>query len=140
MDASNFGWGPAIGAIQVDAAGATKNILTQAREITLELVQKASCRTWMAGYPAIPFADPMPADFDITTIYPAANAAQRPQFFRRTRSTMIAKRIEASLDKASDQSLMLEKKSFQWTEANGNIYFDGTTMLHLILSKVNPSV
>ena len=53
---------------------------------------------------------------------------------------MIAKRIEASLDKASLQSLMLEKTAFTWTEANGTIHFDGPTMLYLILSKVNPSV
>ena len=139
-DSSNFGWGPAISAIQIDAAGLTRSILTNARELTLEMVQKSARRTWLSLAPAFAWADPLPADFTIGAIDPAANVAQRPQFYRRTRSIMIAKRIEASLDQASLQSLMLERKSFTWTEANGTIHFDGPTMLFLILSKVNPSV
>ena len=103
-DSSNFGWGPAISAIPINAAGTTRNILTHARELTLEMVQKATRRTWMAVAPPIPFATAMPPNLNIATIDPATNAAQRPQFFRRTRAVMIAKRIEASLDQASLQS------------------------------------
>ena len=140
-DASDFGWGPAISAIQVNDNPAPdfKSILTKAREINLEHVQKAARRTWgqLAG---LQWNDPLPNDLTIFDIDPAINVAQRPQFFRRTRSIMIAKRIEASLDKASLKSLMLEKKAFTWTEANGTIHYDGPTMLWLILSKINPSV
>ena len=53
---------------------------------------------------------------------------------------MIAKRIENSLDKVSLKSLMLDKKKFQWREADGTVNNDGPTMLWLILSKINPSV
>ena len=53
---------------------------------------------------------------------------------------MIAKRIEASLDKASLKSLMLEKKKFQWRGVTSTVNNDGPTMLFLILSKINPSV
>ena len=81
LDANNFGWGPATGAIQVDNAGTTKNILTQAQEITLQMVQKAARRTWLALAPAFVWADPLPAVFTVGTIDPAANAAQRPNFF-----------------------------------------------------------
>ena len=41
-DASDFGWGPAISLIQVTNVPDHKSILTQAREITLEHVQKAA--------------------------------------------------------------------------------------------------
>ena len=58
------------------------------------MVQKASRRVWLPLAPAIPWVDPMPANFNVANIDPAANAAQRPQFYRRTRSQMIAKRIE----------------------------------------------
>ena len=114
--------------------------MTNTQELTLEMVQKAARRTWMAVAPSIPFATPMPAALDIVDIDPAANVAQRPQFFRHTCSVMIAKRIEASLDKASLQSLLLERQAFLWTETNGTFHYDGPTMLYLILSKVNPSV
>ena len=102
-------------------------------------MQKAARRTWMAVAPPIPFATPMPPDLNIANIDPAANAAQRPQFFRRTRSVMIAKRIEASLDQASLQSLMLERQAFVW-KANGTVHYDGPRMLFLILSKTNSSL
>ena len=131
-DANNFGWGPAVGSIQIDNAAPapnTRSILTQAREITLEMVQKAARRTWAALAPAFVWTDPLPAVFTVGAIDPAANVAQRPQFYRRTRSIMIAKRITASLDKDSHTSLMLERQSFSWTEANGTIHYDGPTML-----------
>ena len=69
QDANNFGWGPATNAIQVDNAAppTMKNILTQAREITLECVQKAARRTWFALAPVFVWADPLPADFHCWT-------------------------------------------------------------------------
>lgn len=141
-DANNFGWGPATGSIQIDdaAAPATRSILTQAREMTLEMVQKAARRTWATLTPPIVWTDPLPAVFTVGTIDPAANVTQRPQFYRRTRSIMIAKRISASLDKESLTSLMLEQQSFSWTETNGTIHYDGPTMLWFLMSKINPSV
>ena len=135
-DASNYGWGPLIGAIQVDAAGTTRNILTDSRRMTVEMVQKASRRTWMAVNPPIPWADPMPAAFDVNHIDPAANAAQRPQFYWRTCSQMIAKRIEHSLDKDSLASLMLDRSKFQWTCADGTIVNDGPTFNFLLKNAI----
>ena len=47
-DACDFRWGPAINNVQIDDAtpATTKIILTSAREITLECVQKLACCTW----------------------------------------------------------------------------------------------
>lgn len=81
FDTNSFGWGPATGAIQIDNAGTTKNILTQACEITLEMMQRAARRTWLALAPVFVWADPLPAVFSVGVIDPATNSVQRPQFF-----------------------------------------------------------
>ena len=41
LDASNFGWGPAINSVQIDATSdpETWHILTQARQLNLEVIQ-----------------------------------------------------------------------------------------------------
>jgi len=138
-DANDFGWGPAVGAVQVDNARTTRNILSQAREITLEHVQKLARYTWdaLAG---LVWSTALLVTFTVGVIDPAAHAAQRPQFLRRTRSVMIAKRIAASLDKDSLTSLMFDKQNFSWTEPNGTVHYDGSTMLWLTMSKINPSI
>ena len=43
--ARNFGWGPLVGSIRI-VGGVDKSILTEAREITLEDVQKHARTTW----------------------------------------------------------------------------------------------
>ena len=136
-DACNFGWSSLIGNITINIANEVRNILSNTRELTVEMLQKHARTTW--GNLA-PWADPLPMDFDVRAIDPATHAAQRPHFYRRVRSTMIAKRIEASLDSVSRKSLFLDKKKFQWTETNGTINNDGPTMLFLIVTKINPSV
>ena len=136
-DASKFGWGSLIGNIQINLVPDHRNILVNTREITLEMMQKHARTTWGN---LNNFNDPLPANFMVREIDPATYAAQRPHFYRRTRATMIAKRIEASLDKASKKSLFLDKAKFQWIDVNGTINNDGPTMLWLIMSKINPSV
>ena len=127
-EAGTFGWGPLIGSIPINVAGGSLSILKDSRRLTLEQVQKASRRTWMALTPTINYADPLPADFDVVDIDPGTNAAQRPQFYRRICSLMISKRIEGTLDKASLASLMLEKRKFEWTQSDGTLVNDGPTM------------
>ena len=91
----DYGWGPAISSVQVDdlTPPTTKSLLTKAREINLTCIQKMARRTWgnLAG---LDWTDPLPAVLTVFDIDPSANAPQRPQFFRRIRSVMIAKRIE----------------------------------------------
>ena len=97
-DASNFGWGQLIGNVQINNVPDQRNIMTNTREITLEMVQKHARTTWGN---LNPWADPLPQNFDVRAIDPATHAAQRPHFYWRVRSTMIAKRIEETLDKVS---------------------------------------
>ena len=136
-DARDFGWGPLIGNITIDAADTTKSILVNAREITLEDVQKAARLTWdQTTAWNVALAD----SFDVRAIDPATHNAQRPQFHNRVKSAMIAKRIERSLDKNSLKSLTIHKAKYEWKETNGIINNDGPTMLYLLLTKINPSV
>ena len=50
-EAGTFGWGPLVGSIKINDSGETLSILTNARRLTLEHVQKSSRRTWMALTP-----------------------------------------------------------------------------------------
>ena len=139
LDASDFGWGPLVGRVSVTGGvnPQRKSILTEANEITLEHVQKQARRTW--GTP-VAFRNALPEDFEVEEIDPAGDEADRPTFYRRTRSLMIAKRILSSLDPASKKVLMMKKKDFQWIEDDGTINNDGPTMLWLILLRIKPSV
>ena len=129
-DSGDYGWGPAISSVQVDdlTPPTTKRLLTKAREINLTCIQKMTRRTWgnLAG---LSWTDPLPAVLTVFDIDPSSNAPQCPQIFCRTKSVMIAKRIENSLSKASLKSLMLEKLKFTWNETDGTTHFDGHTML-----------
>ena len=49
-DARDFGWGPLVGSIRI-SGGIDKSILTEAREITLEDVQKHARTTWDQNQP-----------------------------------------------------------------------------------------
>ena len=140
-DSSDFGWGPAISSVQIDnlTPPTTKSLLSKAREINLTMMQKLARRTW-GNLTGLTWTDPLPAALTVFDIDPAAQATQRPQFFRRIRSVMIAKRIENSLSKASLKSLMLEKLKFIWTDSTGTEHLDGPTMLWILLAKINPSV
>ena len=111
-DSSNFGWGLLVGNVITRNAQdpETKSIFTHSKDLTIELVQRHARTTW--GSITDPWDSALPQDIIVRDINPAQNAAQRGHFYRRTRSLMIAKRIEASLDKASLKSLMLEKKKF----------------------------
>ena len=136
-DASDFGWGALVENIEIDNAGNTKSILTEVNEISLEDVQK-SARTTFGTLDA--WNVDLPNDFIVRDINPASHNAQRPHFYCRVCSNMIAKRIERSLDPASLKTLNTDKRKFQWVATNGTIYNDGPTMLFLLMSKVNPSV
>ena len=68
----------------------TRSILSEAREINLKRIKKLAHRTW-GSLTGLNWADPLLAVLTVFDIDPASNAAQRPQFFCRTRSLMIVK-------------------------------------------------
>ena len=79
-DASNYGWGGLIGNVQINIVPEYRNILSNTREITLEMVQKHARTTWGT---LDPWNTPLPANFSVRMINPAAHALQRPCFHRR---------------------------------------------------------
>ena len=90
-DANNFGWGALVRAITSDNAGSTKNLLINHRDITLDMIQRQSYKTW--GNYLADFNTPLPDDQDLQVLNPAANQDQREPFFWQVRSRMMAKRI-----------------------------------------------
>lgn len=149
----HFGWGPLANAVpkqyRLGADGSVngrelKSILINFRQLSLKDVQAQALETW-GTFPAI-----APPDFEVTIpdvdnrivrqIDPAGNANDRPLFYRRVKSQIIAKAIENTMKPASFKTLELRKSAYQWyDQARGEMVNDGPTMLHLILSSINPS-
>ena len=95
--------------ILVNSAANTKSILTEVNEILLESVQK-SARTSFGTTDA--FNVDLSNTFTVRDVNPATQNTQRPHFYRRVRSTMIAKRIKRLLDAASLKALNTNKRKF----------------------------
>lgn len=60
-------------------------------------------------------------------------------FFWQVCSKMIARHIKSSLTPASWEVILGKRKHFTWMGSNGDAFYDRTTMLQLIISRVNPS-
>ncbi len=136
-DAKNFSWGSLVHRV-VDTDGERRSILRDIRKLTLEAVKKQAMRIWNDS--TATRASTLPTDFTTTEIDPAATATDRPIFYERTRSTMIAKRILGSISTSSKKTLFTKKKDFAWMDdATGEYNYDGPTILHILMSSVNPN-
>ena len=75
----------------------------------------------------------------ITNLDPENDENHKTRFFKRVRSEMISKAIEAHLSTSSFNKLLINKKDFTWTKVDGTTCYDGPTMLLICLQLVNPS-
>ncbi len=91
---------------------------------------------------ANPIIHPSPiptGPFTARDIDPESTAADRPIFYSRVDSAVVAKLIENCLTPAGWADLMLCKDQFSFVDqTTGEIFFDGPTMLKLIYLKVDP--
>ena len=139
-DSRSFGWGSIVNVIKTSATDQIgKSIITNTRDLKLEMVQKAALKIW--GNMAATFDTPLPDTFTVQSLANVANNAREQQvFYHRARSEMIAKRIENSISESSWKTLMLKKLAFTWTDTTtGTVHLDGPTMLYILLSLVNPT-
>jgi len=135
-DATNFGWGSLIRAIQGNDANETRNLLKDHKVITEAQIKKQAYKTW--GNHAAVFATVVPDEYVLEELDPTNDAGHRPAFYRRVKSRMIAKRIVGHL-KTADYEI-LKNQSEQYTWANDEKEeMDGPTMLWLLLQACNPS-
>ena len=137
QDSNSFGWGILTGCIETED-GKKLSILEDSHLLTLELVKKNAMRTFFS--PTSDISAALPDKLESSTIDPAAgNAAHLDMLYRRTRTRMIAKRIQNSLTPTSWSTLFSKRKHYAWKGADGTVSYDGTTMLFLLVSGINPS-
>ena len=135
-DATNFGWGSLIRAIQGNDANETRNLLKDHKIITEAQIKKQAYKTW--GNHAAVFVTVVPDEYVLEELDPTNDAGHRPAFYRRVKSRMIAKRIVGHL-KTADYEI-LKNQSEQYTWANDEKEeMDGPTILWLLLQACNPS-
>ena len=137
QDSNSFGWSILTGCIS-DPAGKMFSILENSHLLTLDLVKKQATRTFsdLNFDLNLDVPDPMVT----SDINPASgDATDLMMFYRRSRSRMIAKRLQNSLTATSWTTLFSKRKHFTWKATNGSVSYDGPTMLFIIVSGINPS-
>ena len=72
-------------------------------------------------------------------IDPSSEPGDKIIFFQRVRANMIGQRIYNSLDSTSLASLKLKENLYLWKTAGGEEFYDGVTMLQILVEKVKPS-
>ena len=105
--ASSFGWGSLVNVVP-DPYGQFKSILSQTKRISLEDVQWQAHTIW--GDPTSTAS--LPATFTIRPIDPENNPLDRPVFFQRVRSQMIAKCITNWLTSSSLKALKIIRRAY----------------------------
>ena len=137
QDSNSFGWSILTGCIS-NPAGTMLSILENSHLLTLDLVKKQAARTFSDLSFDINLDVPSPM---VTSLIDPASgdASHLSMFYRRSRSRMIAKRLQNSLTATSWTTLFSKRKHFTWTAANGTVSYDGPTMLFIIVSGINPS-
>lgn len=136
-DAKNFSWGSLVHRV-VEKDGQRRSILRDIRKLSLEAVKLQAMRIWNDS--TATQASTLPTEFTTTEIDPAADETDRPIFYERTRSTMIAKRILGSISTSSRKTLFTMKKDFSWLDGTtGEYNYDGPTILHILMASVNPN-
>ena len=132
--ANKFGWAPLIGDIRVN--GQVHNIFKDYRELTLSAIQNEAAKTWNSD---LDTSVPLPENLVAQDLNPANVNHHRLMFYRRTKSQMIAKKIDEIIDSVSIKKISLDKKKFEWTDSWGQKFTDGPTKLYVILRFMNPN-
>ena len=110
-----------------------RNMLQGWNSLKVRYFQAQATSYWGDGTNSIP------TPLTITNLDPENEENHKIWFYKRVRSEMISKDIEAHLTTSSFKKLLLNKKDFTWTKDDGTICYDGPTMLLICLQLVNPS-
>ena len=115
----------------------TANILTQYHQISLEDVQRAAFGRF---HEPIAPGNPIPAaPFPLKTLDPASDDDDKKLFYQRVHSNVVATNIQNCLTPSGFDDLLLQKDKFTFSNANGDIEYDGAVMLLLLFQKLDPS-
>jgi hypothetical protein len=131
-DSAKFGWGTLISNIGVDK----KQILHDFKELSLVTVRKAMNPIFFhrTSTDLPPAKKP-----NMFAINPSSNDDDKIIFFKRVRANMIGQRIYNSLNPSSLASLKSKENLYLWKTDEGEEFYDGVTMLQILVEKVKPS-
>ena len=76
---------------------------------------------------------------DMFAIGPDTDPADKIIFFKRVRASIIGQRIYNSLSPTSLASLKFKEHLYFWKTHDGDDFYDGVTMLQILVEKVKPS-
>ena len=131
-DARKFGWSSLVHVVPINATGEATSIIKNYTTVNILQVRKQARSTW--GDMAADFNDELPASLGMTDINRVDIEVDHGHFYYRIKSTMIAKCIKGSFEKASIKALFNQKRKFTWTDHITSIEeLDGPTMLQIIV-------
>jgi hypothetical protein len=133
-DATKYGWGMLISNI----GNNNLQILHDFKDIKLKDVREEMNPIFHLkdDKTTLPPNDKNPNMFSID---PATDETDKVIFYQRVRANMIGQRIYNSLDTTSLASIKLKEHLYLWKTATGEEFYDGVTMLQLLVEKVKPS-
>ena len=142
-----FRWGKQVLAVKLASdLTKTKSLLTKSHALTMEDLKVQAFKIWGGGADT---ATQIPIDaatqrrnLILTDIAVSATstAAEKKVFYARVRSTMIRRAIEGHFSTKTLEAIRLQRKSYEWKDANGLVEEDGATMLKILVDIVKPSL
>jgi hypothetical protein len=134
-DAADFGWGTLIS--NIDINGEKKNILENFTDLDVDKVRISMNPVFFdRSSQNLPPTKNKPKMFAID---PVNTETDRPIFYARVRANMIGMRIFNSLNDESKKSIRSKSALWSWTSVDGEQFYDGVTMLQILVTKVKPS-
>lgn len=115
----------------------TANLLTQYQQVKVEHCQRSAIATYSAPL-GTGAAIPNPP-FTMTDLDPANSAPDKAKFYSRVDRTVVMQIIKNGLSPTGWDDLMLQAPKFKYMNPNGEIEYDGVTMMRLIYNIIDPS-
>ena len=115
----------------------TANLLTQYQQISIQHCQRSAieCYSTALGHGA-----PIPAGpFLMQSIDPANSDPDKIKFYSRVNRSVVMQVIKNGLSASGWEDLMLEKDKFTYSNPNGEVEYDGVSMMLLIYRIIDPS-
>ena len=134
-DAADFGWGTLISNIEIN--GEKKNILENFTDLDVDKVRISMNPVFF--HPSSKELPPTKNKPKMFAIDPVTKESDRPIFYSRVRANMIGMRIFNSLSDESKKSIRSKSALWSWTSVDGEQFYDGVTMLQILVTKVKPS-
>ena len=131
-DSAKFGWGTLVSNIGTDK----KQILHDFKDLSLSIVRKSMNPIFYSRTETELPPTKKPIMFNID---PLNDETDKVIFFKRVRANMIGQRLYNSLNATSLASLKSKENLYLWKTDDGEEFYDGVTMLQILVEKVKPS-